>query len=240
MLDSIKNIELYYKNLTEEKSYEALKVVPLILDLLGRNFKSDPDSFWLSLEIFLKIMCEVGKRNIKKITNLEIENLYKILSKNSAQIMFEGVKDKSFFKTFNDVKSHINYVPLLANLMGKNMHLFIYNYLSNSGQLKNVFVVDYILDVVFEKSYDFIYSLVATEIFLKVFGESEGADLKKQIENEEDEENENKEESEKEKDRKEKINKVYNLFIFLDFVEKKHLIGKTEIFILKSILGRKK
>ena len=136
--------------------------------------------------------------------------MFSFLAENTSSVIFEGIKYRSFFTAFPDIKSHIDYIPFLANLMRKDMPLFFYEYLANSSvQLDNILIVYHILDVIFHESYGFIYSLIASEIFLKSL---------------------NKQENESE---------YISPFIFLDFVTVNLLIGKTEISILQSILDFK-
>lgn len=208
MLESMKNIEIYYQELSEEKSYQALQAVPYILDLIGMNFKKNSNSFWLTFGTFLRLINEIYNSKIQKLSKAEIDQMFIFLAKNVSLTVLEGVKDRSFFEALPDDSTNISYVALLASIMGDKMKIFIYEYLSNSSQsLQNFIVADFILSIVFKQSCDFIYSLVASEIFLKAIEEN--------ITN---------------------VKKLY-LVSLVAFIIKNRLIGKTEILILKSILN---
>lgn len=198
------NMALYYKDLTETKNFEALRVTPNILDLFARNFKNDPKSFWLSLGLIFDIFERVEKVKIKKI---EIYEICALLSDNVKNAAMEGVKNGSFFDTFHLKLIHIYCVTLLADIMKNDSILFLYYYLSNSSnKIESFAVVHNILSKLIFESADFIFAVVAAEIFLKAI------------------ENDNI------------STELKNIAFNLEFMTNNRLVPKTYILIMSSLL----
>lgn len=138
----------------------------MILKILGKNSVSDSDSFWISFGVFLNIINNLKKNSIKDISNEEIREMIEYLANNLAETIFERVKDESFFKSFPDVLIHRKYIPYIANIMGIKKHFLLHEYLlKTSAKRENLTIVNHVLEVKFEESFDFVYALVAAELF---------------------------------------------------------------------------
>lgn len=138
----------------------------MILKVLAKNSKNDSNSFWFSFGIFSNIINDLVKLKIDDISDEELDVMFKYLSDNIAGTLFEGVQNESFFESYPDVLIHKKYLSYMAIIVGPKIHLLLYEYLLKStARIENLMIVNHVLEVTLKESFDFVYSLVAAELF---------------------------------------------------------------------------
>lgn len=114
----MKTIETYYKTFNATTSFEALKVMPCLIQMLGRDYPTDMKSVWIGAAIFIDIIGEIELSKMKKITFSEINDLLVKFRDDCAVYCLEGIKDRSFFELFQNTRLQEKMLALFLTMAG--------------------------------------------------------------------------------------------------------------------------
>lgn len=131
-MKSIHTIQSYYKDLNPNTSFEALKVLPHIIDLIGLDLVKDHSSVWLGIIVFLDIFCQIeSNTNIPQFPRSEQDKLLRTFSEKAVDHGISGFKNKSFCTAFPNLLHRQKFVPIFLALCSDKVMLAITAYLAN-------------------------------------------------------------------------------------------------------------
>lgn len=147
MLESLKNIGNYYRaNLSEKANFDALKVIPTLISILGKDFPDNPNSLWISIGIFFDILSAIEVENIKAISQPEILTLLNFFKDNCVLYGTKGIADGAFTTVFPDIRRQDALLSLFIIVSGDHKPIVLATYLiysavkcHNHGQVELVY-----------------------------------------------------------------------------------------------------
>lgn len=134
MVESLKNIGNYYReNLSEKANFEALKVIPTLISILGKDFPENQNSLWISIGIFFDILTGIEVEKIKAISQSEIATLLKFFKDNCVIYGTKGIADGAFTTVFPDIRRQDALLSLFITVSGDHKPIVLATYLIYSA-----------------------------------------------------------------------------------------------------------
>lgn len=211
-MENIGNIEHYYKDhVNEPVNFGAIKVLPYMIEMLGKDFPDDTDSLWISIVIFFDILKSLTTENIK-VHNDEIVASLHFFRDHCAEYGIKGLSNRVFHRLYPDIGRQDNIMSMFISVAGANQADALGIYLKQcdtfeQGQL------DFVYKMIQKNQYRFgsqVFAHVCAEIaHEKIISTStSAADMA-----------------------------LYSkLFMLLHFASTRQLLSKTEFLLVKSAL----
>ena len=201
-------IKHYYQDVNEDTSFEAFKVVPQLIHLLGRDFNEDLKPIWVSIGIFIDILYSIESANLfAPEMQAETNILINYFRMNVVNYGLDGIKDGSFFKVFQDIGHHCRYIALFSTISGEKRALTLELYLSKSELLDEN--MDIVNQIIVRNKLDYshgLFSKIGSDLFDESLKNNESIDILK-------------------------------LKSFLTYVTKMNMVSKTEILLMEAIIN---
>lgn len=197
--------------MNEPVNFGAIKVLPYMIEMLGKDFPGDTDSLWISIVIFFDILKRLTVENVK-VHNDEIVASLHFFRDHCAEYAIKGLSNRVFHRLYPDVGRQNNIMSMFISVAGVNQADALGIYLKQcdtfeKGQL------DFVYRMIEKNQYPF-----GSQVFAHVCAEIAHEKMTSTLTSAAD------------------MALYSKLFMILHFASTRQILTKTDLLLVKSAL----
>lgn len=198
--------------MSDNINFNALKVLPHMIELLGKDFPHDTDSVWISSVIFFDILEEILVHKIKTFYDNNSSEIHSYYRNHCAEYCLRGFSNRNFYKLYPDIQRQNRVISWYISLAGVNQAKALGLYLKNCETLDQG-ELEFVEEMIERKEYNFgnqVFGHVCAELALELLSATENY-----------------------------YNIYMKLFRIFQFSLDRNMLSETEFLIIKTAMLRK-